>query len=109
MRKEFERDQTPKFYVLRLVNDAHAAAAYSLDHAVVGDNLAEERLGVRHGYAILGMLWELSQRTSAALVSGSAALCLTNLFSRSQWFDSAPHRFGPHDLRPAVWRVAKVT
>src|SRR5260370_24432066 len=52
--KEFQRNESMKASVLRLVDDAHSPASELLRNAVVGDGLADERGGVRHFPDMLG-------------------------------------------------------
>ena len=45
-----------------LCHHTHPAATKLLDDAVVGDGLANKRVGVRHSDAIIGFGFRLSQR-----------------------------------------------
>ena len=45
VRQELQRDEATEPGVLRLVHDAHAAAAELLDDAVVGEGLADQGIG----------------------------------------------------------------
>jgi hypothetical protein len=53
LRKEFQRDETAKVGVLGFVHHAHAATAKLLDDAVMRNCLANERVTLTHGAAIL--------------------------------------------------------
>ena len=46
-RKELESNETVKLDVLGFIKQPHAAPAELLDDAVVGDSLADERLGIK--------------------------------------------------------------
>jgi hypothetical protein len=46
--KEFDGDEAAEFGVFGFVDDTHASAAEFFNDAVMGDGLADRRLGVRH-------------------------------------------------------------
>ena len=52
--QEFKRYKTVEARVLGLVNHTHPAASQSLEDAIVGDVLANQRRGLRHSPQILG-------------------------------------------------------
>jgi hypothetical protein len=52
--EEFEGDVAVEANVFGLVDNAHTSTTELLENAVVGDCLANERVGVRHSAAILG-------------------------------------------------------
>ena len=53
-RQEFQCHVAVQPRVFGLVDHTHPAPAQLLDDAVMGDGLADERVGVRHSGAILG-------------------------------------------------------
>ena len=65
IRQEFQRDEAAQFAVFRLIHHAHPAASEFLKDAVVGNGLADERVALRHGAAILGFdLGQVNERSS---------------------------------------------
>jgi len=54
VRKELQGDEAVQLGVLSLIDNTHAAAAEFFGDVIVGDDLTNERVGVRHGGAILG-------------------------------------------------------
>ena len=52
--EKLQRNKAAQARIFGFVHDTHPAAAKFLDDAVVGDGLADEGVGVRHGAAILG-------------------------------------------------------
>ncbi len=53
-RQEFQRDETAQVHALGLIYDTHSSSAELFENAVVGDGLADERVGVLHSAVILG-------------------------------------------------------
>ena len=60
--EEFQSHKAVKSCVLGLVHHTHSAPAKLFNDAVVGEGLADERVGVRHNAAMLGCVLRLSQR-----------------------------------------------
>ena len=60
--KKLQGNESSKLGVLSFVDDTHPATAQLLDDAVVGEGLADKRVGVRHNAAMLGCVLRLSQR-----------------------------------------------
>lgn len=56
--KELQSYVSAQASVFGLVHDTHPAPAQLLDDAVVGNDLPDERVGVRHSAAILGFRFE---------------------------------------------------
>jgi hypothetical protein len=54
-RQELQGDKSPELNVLGFIDDPHPATAQPLNHAVVRDALADERVLLRHSGAILGI------------------------------------------------------
>ncbi len=48
IRKEFQSDEAAEFGILSFVHHAHPAATKLFDDAVVGNDLAQECVGLRH-------------------------------------------------------------
>src|SRR5215469_17383118 len=71
VREELQCHETMQPCVLGLVNHTHPAPAQLLDNAVVGDGLADEGVGVRHGGDILGCSpWQVNEsRQSSSLAT----------------------------------------
>ena len=63
MRNKFESDEAAEFGVFGLVDHTHTASANFGEEAVAGNGVAYERVGFRHGAAILGCAIRASQRT----------------------------------------------
>jgi len=61
--KKLQGHKAIELYVLGFVNNTHAASPELLENAVVGDGLADERVGTWHVEHMLGWGWEASQRT----------------------------------------------
>jgi hypothetical protein len=62
LRQEFQRDEAVQLYVLSFVHNTHTTTAELLYDAVMGDGLADERVGGWHVQHILGWGQEASQR-----------------------------------------------
>jgi hypothetical protein len=59
--------------VFGLVDDAHAASANFFKNTVVGDGPADERVGVRHSAALLGLRsWQANDYAWLAVESHEA-------------------------------------
>ncbi len=54
LRQELQRNKAMQAGVLGLLNNPHPPAANSFDDVVVGDGLANQWVGGRHGPVILG-------------------------------------------------------
>src|SRR5215469_351081 len=65
VRQEFQGHAAVQPSVFALVDNAHTPTTELLDNSVVGNGLADERVGVRHSAAILGWVLRLSQRIAA--------------------------------------------
>ena len=52
--KELQCDEPAKSHVLSFVDHTHSTTAELSEDAVVREGLADERVGIRHGAAILG-------------------------------------------------------
>jgi hypothetical protein len=73
-RQKLERYKPAQGKVFRLVHHPHAAAAQPFDDAIVRDNLAKERAGVRHSGDIIGWELQASQRSGTVLKTLTASL-----------------------------------
>ena len=55
--KEFQGDETAEVRVFGFVDDTHATPTNFAENFVMGDRLAEEGVGSRHGKVVLGYHW----------------------------------------------------
>jgi len=96
IRKKLESNKAAEFEVFGFVDHTHPAAAELLQDAVVGDGLAEARLGLRHGAAIL---WLASGR-----VNEKELLAAQIPIERA--YDQRPSQFqdGRQPFRYRLWK-----